>query len=144
MTSTKQEPQDRSYSLDELCVLLDLPRRTVRYYMQIGLMDRPEGETRAARYFRRHLDQLLKIKQWTQGGMSLESIRAALRAEREPSLPLPPRRPGSIEVWSHLMIADGVELKIEPNRAGVSPEQVRELLRRTVATLDEIRKENNR
>ena len=39
-----------SYPLAELVVLADLPPRTVRYYVQIGLVDRPEGETRAARY----------------------------------------------------------------------------------------------
>lgn len=132
--------EDRSYTLDELCVLVELPRRTVRYYMQIGLVDRPEGETRAARYFQAHLEQLLTVKKWAQAGMSLERIREVLEAERQPQLPFPQRRPGSVEVWSHLLIADGVELKIEPGRAGVTPEQLRELLRRTMAALDEIKK----
>ena len=50
-----------SYPLADLCVLADLPLRTVRYYVQIGLVDRPEGETRAARYGARHLEQLLQI-----------------------------------------------------------------------------------
>lgn len=139
MTQTTED--DRSYPLDELCVLVELPTRTVRYYMQLGLVDRPEGETRAARYFQRHLDQLLTIKKWTQAGMSLERIREALEANRNPQPPMPQRRPGSVEVWSHLLIADGVELKIEPGRAGVTPEQVRELLRRTMATLADIKKE---
>ncbi len=51
-----------SYPLAELAVLADLPPRTVRYYVQIGLVDRPEGETRAARYGARHLEQLLQIR----------------------------------------------------------------------------------
>jgi len=134
------DTENRSYTLDELCVLVELPRRTVRYYMQIGLVDRPEGETRAARYFQKHLDQLLTVKKWAQAGMSLERIREVLEAERQPQLPFPQRRPGSVEVWSHLLIADGVELKIEPGRADLSPEQVRELLRRVTEALDEIRK----
>ena len=134
------DTENRSYTLDELCVLVELPRRTVRYYMQIGLVDRPEGETRAARYFQKHLDQLLTVKKWAQAGMSLERIREVLEAERQPQLPFPQRRPGSVEVWSHLLIADGVELKIEPGRADLSPEQVRELLRRVTTALDEIRK----
>ena len=33
----------RSFTLDELCTLTDLPRRTVRYYVQIGLVPRPAG-----------------------------------------------------------------------------------------------------
>lgn len=46
------------YTLKELCAKVDLPIRTVRYYVQIGLIDKPEGETRAARYGDTHLDQL--------------------------------------------------------------------------------------
>ena len=51
-----------SYPLADLCVLADLTPRTVRYYVQIGLVDRPEGETRAARYGPPHLEQLLLTK----------------------------------------------------------------------------------
>jgi len=35
---------------------------------------------------------------------------------------------GSVEVRSHLMVADGVDLVIEHGRAGLSPEQVREFV----------------
>ena len=134
-------PAPRTFTLDELCVLVDLPRRTVRYYIQQGLVDRPEGETRAARYSEAHLRQLLTIRKWSQAGMSLESIRGALEAERHPPPPGPPRRqPGALEVWTHLLVAEGVELMIEPGRAGLSPEQVRELLRQTLAAYDTIRK----
>jgi hypothetical protein len=30
-----------------------------------------------------------------------------------------------VEVWSHLVVADGLEVTIEPGRAGLTPEQVR-------------------
>ena len=48
----------KTFTLDDLCTLTDLPKRTVRYYMQMGLVDRPIGETRAAHYLATHLDQL--------------------------------------------------------------------------------------
>lgn len=134
----------REFSLDELCALTDLPRRTVRYYMQIGLVDRPEGETRAARYFQRHLDQLLTVKKWAQAGLSLERIRELMEAERQPQLPFAHRRPGSVEVWSHFLIAEGVELKVEPGKAQLTPKQLRELLKRTIAAFDEVKKERER
>lgn len=98
--------------------------RTVRYYVQAGLVDRPVGETRAARYGARHLEQLLLIRKWTAAGLSLERIRDLLHGG-EPPVPPRPRAPGSIEVCSHLTVADGVELVIEPGRAGMTPEQVR-------------------
>jgi DNA-binding transcriptional MerR regulator len=128
-----------SFSLEELCTLANLPRRTVRYYIQLGLVDRPQGETRAARYRQKHLEQLLLVKKWTQEGVSLERIRELQADERQPQLPLLERRPGSVEVWTHLLIDQGVELKVEPKTAGLSPEQLRELLKRCMAALADIR-----
>ena len=75
-------PPTPSYPLSDLCVLADLSPRTVRYYVQIGLVDRPEGETRAARYGATHLEQLLLIKKWTAAGLSLERIRELLQGEQ--------------------------------------------------------------
>ena len=97
-----------SFSLDELCVLTDLAKRTVRYYVQIGLVNRPHGETRAARYDVKHLEQLLLIKKWTAAGVSLERIHDLLQGEAAP-VPPRPRTPGAIEVCSHVLIADGIE-----------------------------------
>ena len=120
------------YMLNELCVLVDLPVRTVRYYVQNGLVDRPEGETRAARYGARHLEQVLLIKKWTTAGVSLDRIREMLHGE-VPPVPARPKKPGSIEVCSHLHIADGLEIIIEPTRAQMTPEQVRQFTRGVMA-----------
>lgn len=48
------------------------------------------------------------------------------------------KRRGTIEVVSRLHIADGVELVIEPSRACLTPEQVRELSRGVMALFDAI------
>jgi DNA-binding transcriptional MerR regulator len=121
MNTTSPDP---SYALGELCLLADLGARTVRYYVQIGLVDRPDGETRAARYTARHLEQLLLIRKWSAAGLSLDAIGALLHGQPAPIAP-PPRRPGSIEVRSHLCVADGIEIVIEPGRAALTPEQLR-------------------
>ena len=71
-------PTEPSYPLADLCVLADLSVRTVRYYIQLGLVDRPIGETRGAYYTDRHLQQLLTIKKWTDAGLSLERVRELL------------------------------------------------------------------
>lgn len=126
-----------SYPLSDLCVLADLPMRTVRYYVQIGLVDRPAGETRAARYGPRHLEQLLAIKKWSAAGVSLERIREVLHGDVAP-LPPRPRQPGAVEVWSHLLVADGIEVVIEPSRAGLSPEAVRQFIQGVIALHREI------
>ena len=120
------------HTLNELCVLADLPVRTVRYYVQNGLVDKPQGETRAARYGARQLEQVLLIKKWTAAGVSLDRIRELLQGEEAP-VPARVRKAGSVEVRSHLHVADGLEVVIEPGRAQMSPEQVRAFTRGVMA-----------
>lgn len=120
---------DTDYSLEELAALAELPRRTVRYYIQSGLVDRPEGVGKGARYLARHLEQLLLVRKWQLAGLSLERIGELLRQPAAGALPPTPRRSGTVEVWSHLVVAEGVELMIEPGRAGLTPEQVRAFFR---------------
>ncbi len=118
----------KTFSLDELCLLADCSKRTVRYYIQLGLVSRPVGEARAARYTGDHLNQLLQIKKLSEAGVSLNRIREVLEGEGSP---VPPRKrlPGTVEVCSHIYIAPGVEIQITPKEAGMSPEQVREFIR---------------
>jgi DNA-binding transcriptional MerR regulator len=131
------------FSLEELCVLSGLPKRTVRYYIQQGLVARPVGETRAARYGRDQLAQLLEIQKWQRAGLSLERIAELLQGGAVGEVPPPrPRGAGTVEVWSHLVLGDGVELHVEPGRAQLSPEQVRELMRRVRDALESIQKES--
>jgi len=128
---------NEAHPFSELCALVDMPVRTIRYYIQQGLVDRPEGETRAARYGKRHVDQLLLIKKWTAAGLSLDRIRELL-AGQDPDVPSRGKRRGHIEVVSHLHVADGVELQIEPGRAGLTPEQVRRLAQGVMDLFDQI------
>lgn len=118
-----------SFALQELCVLADMPVRTVRYYISLGLVDKPLGETRAARYQTAHLEQLLLIKRWSAQGFGLERIRELLHAPAEDTAPVRSRRAGDITVRSHLLIADGLELVIDPGRAQLNPEQLRQFAR---------------
>ncbi len=121
--------------MSELGALADLSPRTVRYYIQIGLVDRPEGETRAARYFSRHVEQLLLIKRWTTAGVSLERIGELLQGGLAP-VPARPRAPGAVEVCSHVTVADGLEVVIEPGRASLSPGQVRLFVKGVMAAYE--------
>lgn len=92
------------------------------------MVDVPIGSTKAAHYLPKHLEQLLKIRQLSDAGISLERIGEVLSGEAPP-VPPRQRKPGSVEVRSHLFIADGVDLEISPEQAGLSPEQVRTLVR---------------
>ena len=124
---------NRRYSADELATLASVPRRTLRYYIQLGLVDRPVGETRAAYYTWQHLRQLLEIRRLTEQGFSLERVQELLSGQAEPPAAAASPRAGSITVQSHIHLADGVELVIEPGRAGLSPEQLRRFAREAIA-----------
>lgn len=132
----------KTFSLDELCNLAACPKRTVRYYIQIGLLPRPEGEKRGAHYLQSHLDALLRIKQLSEAGISLERIAEVLAGE-PPVLPPRPRAIGSIDVRSHIYIAPGIELQVSPEQAAASPEQIRNLARRVLAAWHDITGEND-
>ena len=132
---------EKTFTLDELCTLTDLTKRTVRYYMQLGLVDRPIGETRAALYVSHHLDQLLQVKKLTESGVSLERIREVMAGGETP-VPTQQRRPGSIEVRSHLFVAPGIEIQISPKEAGMTPEQVRAFIREVMQTAVRVIKKN--
>lgn len=137
---TSRPPPSR-YSIDELSTLAGVTARTVRYYIAEGLLDRPEGEKRGAHYLDRHLQQLLQIRRWTEAGMNLDRIRE-LRAGASEDPPPRPVRPGTVEVWSRVTLADGVELQVEPSRAGLSPEQVRAFVRAVQAAYRGVRDED--
>jgi len=133
---------DRNFNLDELSQLTGQSMRSIRYYIQIGLLEKPTGVGRGSHYTSKHLNQLLEIRKWQQAGLSLERIQELLQApDSADSLPLKPeRKAGTLEVWSHLVIAEGVELMIDPNRAELSPEQVRALAQAVMKSLSELKK----
>ena len=140
MRAMQDTPQQR-HTIDELSTLVELPLRTVRYYIQLGLVDRPIGEKKAAYYTAAHVDQLLTIRKWQNAGLSLERIREILAAPEAGLLPPPrPRGAGTVEVWSHLVVADGLEITLEPGRAGLSSEDVRALFRGVTALYEQIKK----
>lgn len=136
-----QDKSEQRHGIDELSSLVEMPLRTVRYYIQLGLVDRPIGEKKAAYYTATHIDQLLTIRKWQKAGLSLDRIRE-INATPEPGL-LPPTRPrgaGTVEVWSHLVVADGLEITLEPTRTGLSFDEVRTLFRGITELYEQIKK----
>jgi DNA-binding transcriptional MerR regulator len=115
-------------SLDQLSSLAGATPRTVRFYIAQGLLDRPVGSKRGAHYTRRHLEQLLLVRRCTDAGLSLERVRELIAGAPEDPRPRAAAA-GSVEVWSRVTLADGLEVHVEPGRAGLSPEQLRTLVR---------------
>ena len=74
--------EERTYSIGSLAQTAGVSRRTVRFYVQGGLLAAPAGLGRSAHYTGAHLARLLEIKAWQQQGVPLEEIRARLAAGR--------------------------------------------------------------
>ncbi len=74
------------FSIGELARRAGVTRRTIRYYVEMGLLPPPGGAGRAARYTADHLSRLEQIRALQAQRLSLEEIREHLA---EPSAPFP-------------------------------------------------------
>jgi DNA-binding transcriptional MerR regulator len=115
------------FSIHQLATLCGVSTRTVRFYIAQGLLDKPYGAKRGAWYEDRHVQQLLLIRRWTDMGLSLDRVRE-LQAGAPEDAPPQPVQAGMVELWSRITLADGLEVNVEPTRAGMTPEQVREFV----------------
>jgi DNA-binding transcriptional MerR regulator len=133
----------KQFTIDELSSLTGMNRRTVRYYIQQGLLNRPQGTGKGAWYTRDHLQQLLAIAKWKSAGLNLDRIRDLVSSGEGGELVPPPRprQPGSVEVRSHILLADGLELQVDVERAKLTPEQLRALARIIIQSYQEIMEE---
>jgi DNA-binding transcriptional MerR regulator len=105
--------EPRRYNIDELADLGGVSRRTVRFYVQEGLLPSPLGVGRGSHYDQSHLERLLQVKAEQEAGRSLDDIRARRRpspggvrhaAASAPSIPR--------SAWRRLDLAPGVELHV--------------------------------
>ena len=106
------EEQGR-FSIDELADLGGVSRRTVRYYVQEGLLPAPLGVGRGRHYGQSHLDRLLEVRAQQEAGLSLDEIRA--RRAPASSVDKAARRLSQLvprSAWRRLELAPGVELHV--------------------------------
>jgi len=119
----------KTFSLEELAALTGTSRRTVRYYIQLGIVPRPDGSGRAASYSQRHLETLLRTKTLTDAGVALERVREVIAGDADSPVPPRWRTAGEVVVRSHIFAAAGVEVVIAPDELAATPEQVRDFAR---------------
>lgn len=118
----------KRYSVGELAELGGVSRRTVRYYVQEGLIPAPYGVGRGSHYGPEHLEELLKVKAMQEQGMSLEAIRRRLSGDPAAFLPmadvhaLVPR-----SRWTRMELIPGVEIHISSRRRVPPPRELEEL-----------------
>jgi DNA-binding transcriptional MerR regulator len=122
-----------TYKLEELARAADISPRTVRYYVQRGLLPAPAFRGRDTAYTAEHLARLLAIRKLQDEYLPLDAIAVELerrtaedilRTEakakvRTQVVPLPPFAPAPASAsWRRYAVRDGVEIHV---RDDISP-----------------------
>jgi DNA-binding transcriptional MerR regulator len=117
------------YAIGELATLGAVSRRTVRYYVQEGLIPPPLGLGRGNHYTAEHLEQLLRVKAMQENGRSLVDIRRALDqvSNRRSSAESAPDELLPRSLWRRLTVMPGVELHVGSSVRLPPPARLREL-----------------
>lgn len=66
---------ERGYTIQELSSLSGVAVTTIRFYIRRGLLPRPDGNTKAARYGNEHLVRLRAIANARERNVTLRDLR---------------------------------------------------------------------
>jgi DNA-binding transcriptional MerR regulator len=112
--SSQDEAQ---FGIQELADRAGVSRRTVRYYVQRGLLPVPTGTGRGKHYNARHLEALVRVRNLQEAGVSLAEIERPASGDPEVATisqaPLIRRRIVRREAYLRIEIAPGIELHID-------------------------------
>jgi DNA-binding transcriptional MerR regulator len=125
---------ERCYGIKELAELGGVTRRTVRYYVQRGLLPTPLGTGRGPHYTPAHLERLIQIRQLQETGVPLAEIAARLDEVSQTPVPAP-EVPPARSTWMRFVLAEGVELHVRAGAASFQPSQLLRLVEAARQTL---------
>jgi len=115
---------EKKYSIEELADISGFSVRTIRYYIQEGLLDPPPGRGRGGFYFNSHLQRLREIKTLQDQGLKLASIQEILRKEGKLEAPASDR-----EVWVKYTLAPGIEVHVSRDSEEQERRRISEIIR---------------
>ena len=129
------------YNIENLAEAAGVTRRTVRYYIQRGLLDPPCGEKRGSYYTENHLERLNKIQKLAEQGIPLIHIKTMLSGHGEEQVPVstkPLSNLNSIDKtknlnvatcssWQRLSINEDIELNFRLGK--LSQQQINKIAR---------------
>ena len=124
----------KQYTIQDLSELTGYSRRTIRFYIQEGLLHPPSGRGRGGYYYDSHLNKLSQIKSLQDQGLKLESIAEILTqpdALSAQAAEIPPSR----EVWIKHPLADGIEILIRRDQEEKHRKKIDELIRFAKSTI---------
>ena len=133
----------KHYNIKELSALVDMTARNIRFYIQQGVVDKPHGLNKGAYYIEKHLQQLITVKKYKDAGVSLDRIAQIIHEEEGGQVIDYKIKPGNIEVISRIHLMDGVELTINPERSGLTQQDIRQLSRGILEIIKTLKDENS-
>lgn len=117
--------EEKKINIGQLAELSGVSRRTIRFYVQNGLLQPPLGAGRGHYYTEEHLRDLLRIKTLKENNLSLDEVAGRLHGQNESdsaAYPLP-------TTWVRIEVGPGIELNIQGGVYPVTPARVRKLQR---------------
>ncbi|UCF37440.1 MAG: MerR family transcriptional regulator [Acidobacteriota bacterium] len=131
---------EKKYTIDELVERTKSSRRTIRYYVQEGLLEPPAGRGRGGFYYDSHLTRLLAIRALQDKGMRLSAIAGYLqgqegaeeRTQKSMSLAVPQRR-----LWARYELAPWLTLEVRRDAEEEQSQIVDDIIRIIQQVLEE-------
>jgi DNA-binding transcriptional MerR regulator len=122
--------KEKKYFIQELSDLTGFTRRTIRYYIQEGLLEPPAGRGRGGFYYDSHLQRLLYIKSMQNRGLSLYAIR---EMEGKSSQSFKDEQ----EIWVRHKIHPGLEINVAHSLEKRELKKINEIIEIAKAILKE-------
>jgi DNA-binding transcriptional MerR regulator len=114
---------EKLYTIEQLSELTGYSRRTIRYYIQQGLLEPPAGRGRGGFYYDSHLLKLKEIRAQQERGIKLAAIQEL--AKPEPESPPEYER----ELWIRYPVSPGIEIHIQRNLEERESRRISEIVR---------------
>ena len=128
----------QEYSIQDLCDQTSLPRRTIHFYVQQGILLPPEGAGIGTRYTEIHLLCLKLIPLLRRKGLKLDDIRIRLRGLDADALRIlheqifEPAQPALLptgQPYSHYSLPAGITLVVPATLTPSERKKLTELLK---------------
>ena len=104
--------EERRYGVEQLATLGGVTRRTVRFYVQEGLLPPPLGLGRGDHYTQDHLERLILVRELQERGLTIAQIRSELKRPSASAAPDASWLKVPRESWSRVHLMPGVELNV--------------------------------
>ncbi len=128
--------EEKRYSIEGLSEKTGFSIRTIRYYIQEGLLDPPPGRGRGGFYYDSHFNRLLEIKSFQDKGLKLAAIKEIIKKDEKTEIT------GDREIWVKYPVRPGVEIHISRELEDRDRKKIFEIIRIARSLLDEGGKKN--